>query len=270
MGSFNSQYENYYSTLSKKGHIQNNLPYSRQTRIENKFFSKSKILKIIQLQLAGTLILFMCAFICKFYVNPQTKAVYSYSKNIVSENFDYKSSIRYLKSIDVNSLIIYVKSANITEFQSKIINWIDSVKTKIIGGRTTKDNISNNFMMPVSGKIMQGYSAAKDSNTSKNQLNKGITIYSSINSSVKASYRGVIKEVGEDKTVGKYLVIDHGSGIETKYAHMNSIKVKKGDIVTKGEIIGDLSNNDEGSSLLYFQLIYMGENLNPQEFDLKE
>ncbi|AJA48412.1 peptidase family M23 [Clostridium pasteurianum DSM 525 = ATCC 6013] len=267
MGSFNSQYGNYYNTLSKKNYGQNRLSYNGQSSFQQPFFTKKKLLRTFEIQLIGTLVLFLVAFTCKIYVNPQTKAVYTYSKSIVNQNFDYKSAMIYLKEINVNSLIASVKSGNITDIQSKVINWIDILKTKFTGGKTTRENISHNFILPVSGKLIQSYGSIKDNNKNLVKFRKGINIYSTLNSDVKASYDGFIKEIGEDKSLGKYLVIDHGSGIETKYAHMDSLKVKKGDKVIKGQIIGRAgSTEDRKNSSLYFELTYMGEELNPQEY----
>lgn len=267
MGSFNSQYENYYNTLSKKNYGQNRLSYNGQSRLQEPFFSKKKLLRTFEIQLIGTLILFLFAFTCKLYVNPQTKTIYSYSKNIVNQNFDYKSAILYIKAINVSDLAISIKRGNVTDIQSKVINWIDILKTKITGGKTTKENISHNFILPVNGKLIQGYGKVKNTSTGAVEFRKGVDIDSPLNTDIKASYKGFIKETGEDKSLGKYLVIDHGSGIETKYAHMDSLKVKKGDKVNKGQIIGKSGNTgDEKYSSLYFELTYMGEDLNPQEY----
>lgn len=267
MGNFNSQYENYYNTLSKKGYGQNKLPYKRQSNIKESIFSKRKLLRTFEIQLIGTVVLFLFAFTCKLYVNPQTKMVYNYSKNIVNENFDYKSAILYVKSIDVNNLVKSIKNGNITDFQNKATNWIDSVRTKVMGGKTTKENITNNFIVPVNGRVLQGYGQMKNSTTGEVEFHKGIDIECSLNTDIKASYNGFIKETGEDKTLGKYLVIDHENGIETKYAHMNSIQVKKGDKVNKGQIVGKSGNmGNVTSPSLYFELIYMGENLDPQQY----
>lgn len=267
MGSFNNQYENYYNSLSKRGYGQNKLPYNKQSRVENPIFSKKKLLRTFEIQFIGTLILFLCAFTCKFYVSPQTKNAYNYSKNLVNENFDYKYALSYVKSIDVNNIVKLIRSGNITDFQTKAINWIDNVKTNVTGGKTTKESINHNFIVPVNGKVLQPYGQMKNSVTGEIEFHKGIDIEAPLNTDIKSSYSGFIKEIGEDKTLGKYLIIDHGSGIETKYAHLDSFQVKKGDKVNKSQVIGKSGNTGKTDSpSLYFELIYMGENLDPQQY----
>jgi murein DD-endopeptidase MepM/ murein hydrolase activator NlpD len=267
MGSFNSQYENYYSTLSKRGYGQNKLPYGRQSKIQGHFFNKKRLIRTFEIQLIGTLILFLFVFTCKFYVNPQTKAAYNYSKNIVNENFDYKAALVYVKNIDVNTIAKNIKNGNVTDFQTKSINFIENIRTNITGGKTTKQNISHNFVVPVNGKVIEPYGQSKNSTTGDIEFNKGIDIDTALNTDIKASYSGFIKETGEDKTLGKYLVIDHGSGIESKYAHLDSFQVKKGDKVNKSQVIGKSGNTGKViSPCVYFQLTYMGETIDPQQY----
>lgn len=267
MGSFNNQYENYYNTLSKGGYGQNKLPYRRQSKIEGAFFSKKKLLRTFEIQLIGTLILFLCAFTCKFYVNTQTKNVYKYSKNLVNANFDYKAALLYVKNIDINNIVKSVSRGNITDFQTKAINMIDNIRTNVTGDKTTKERISDNFIIPVNGKVLQPYGQMKNSVTGEIEFHKGIDIEAPLNTDIKSSYSGFVKEIGEDKTLGKYLTIDHGSGIETKYAHLNSLQVKKGENVNKSQVIGKSGNTGKvDSPSLYFELIYMGENLDPQKY----
>ncbi|RHW66771.1 M23 family peptidase, partial [Clostridium botulinum] len=87
------------------------------------------------------------------------------------------------------------------------------------------------------------------------------------NTEVLASFGGTVKECGEDKELGKYILLDHGQGIETKYAHLNKIKVKKGEEVKKGKDIAESGNTGKSTGAhLHFEIIYMGENKNPQDY----
>ena len=56
---------------------------------------------------------------------------------------------------------------------------------------------------------------------------------------VVAAYAGTVKNVPADPNgYGNYIVIDHGSGWETLYAHLSAIRVSPGTRVTKGQLIG--------------------------------
>jgi len=63
---------------------------------------------------------------------------------------------------------------------------------------------------------------------------------------------------------GNQLVIDHGDGFTTRYAHLEEIKVKAGQTVTKGMVIGTIGNS--GGSIaphLHYEVMKAGENVDP-------
>ena len=68
---------------------------------------------------------------------------------------------------------------------------------------------------------------------------------------------------------GNYVIIDHGNGVETLYAHMldNSIMVNVGDQVTKGQAIGRVGNTGYSfGAHLHFEVRINGNRLNPAPY----
>ena len=68
---------------------------------------------------------------------------------------------------------------------------------------------------------------------------------------------------------GNYVVIDHGNGVETLYAHMldNSIMVNEGDTVTKGQAIGRVGNTGYSfGAHLHFEVRINGNRINPAPY----
>lgn len=66
---------------------------------------------------------------------------------------------------------------------------------------------------------------------------------------------------------GKHVIIRHGYGYETLYAHMSQILVRKGQRVKRGEVIGLIGNT--GTSVgahLHYEVIQNGEKVNPAYF----
>ena len=63
---------------------------------------------------------------------------------------------------------------------------------------------------------------------------------------------------------GNHIVIRHGFGYETLYGHLNRIKVRPGQRVTRGDVIGELGNS--GSSTgphLHYEVIKSGNKVDP-------
>ncbi len=261
MGSYNSQYENYYNSISNRTKDGRGLKSMKRKR---NYLDKARVIHTIKIQLFGTLLLFAAVIICKVYVNPQTKAVYSFARNTINKNYDIKSIINYSSSINVRSVETYVENENFNDIENKVVNFIDTERARITGGKTIKEQINQEFAGPVSKKV----SLFSGSNSSeKKVLSHGVEFYIPINTNINTVYDGVVEEIGESKEDGKYIVIDHGSGIETRYAHLNLIDVKKGSKVNKNQVIGKSGNTGgDKSSNLYFELMYMGEKLNPMEY----
>ena len=63
---------------------------------------------------------------------------------------------------------------------------------------------------------------------------------------------------------GTYIIVDHGGGITTLYAHLSSIDVKVGDIVVMGQRIGRVGNTGWSTGAhLHFEVRINGEHTNP-------
>ncbi len=63
---------------------------------------------------------------------------------------------------------------------------------------------------------------------------------------------------------GTYIIVDHGGGITTLYAHLSAIDVKVGDIVVMGEQIGRVGNTGWSTGAhLHFEVRVNGEHTNP-------
>ncbi|MCR4579311.1 MAG: M23 family metallopeptidase [Treponema sp.] len=59
---------------------------------------------------------------------------------------------------------------------------------------------------------------------------------------VMATASGQVVTVSFDNSFGNYVIIKHNHGMYTRYAHLNAFRVKKGQIVEQGEIIGTIGN----------------------------
>ena len=130
-----------------------------------------------------------------------------------------------------------------------------------------EDKIKKEFILPIEVTETSAFGYRKDPITKKNKLHSGIDIDAKMNTDVKASFSGKIKECSEDSEQGKYILIDHGNGLETKYCHLNEILIKKEDVVKKSQIIAKSGNTGKSTGPhLHFELLYMGENKNPNDY----
>jgi murein DD-endopeptidase MepM/ murein hydrolase activator NlpD len=73
----------------------------------------------------------------------------------------------------------------------------------------------------------------------------GLDIEAPIGTPVLASENGVVTEISNSKSrngYGTYVLMRHSNGYETFYAHLNKTLVSENEVITKGQVIGELGN----------------------------
>jgi murein DD-endopeptidase MepM/ murein hydrolase activator NlpD len=73
-----------------------------------------------------------------------------------------------------------------------------------------------------------------------------------------------VAEVGEDSIYGRYLVLEHGQGYRTLYAHTSHLLVNEGDLVRRNEVVA-LSGSSGRSTAphLHFEILQDGVPIDP-------
>jgi murein DD-endopeptidase MepM/ murein hydrolase activator NlpD len=88
------------------------------------------------------------------------------------------------------------------------------------------------FYFPIHGKVISHFGKrGRQNHTGTDiKLNHGDT--------VRAGFKGIVALATTHYGYGKLVVLDHGTNIETYYAHLSKILVKNGDTVTQGAVLG--------------------------------
>jgi murein DD-endopeptidase MepM/ murein hydrolase activator NlpD len=95
------------------------------------------------------------------------------------------------------------------------------------------------FIVPVEGKISGHFGNQRIFNGTPKNPHTGTDIAAPEGTPVKASGDGKVILSGKDYFyTGNMVVIDHGYGLQTIYAHLQKAKVKEGDAVKQGDVIG--------------------------------
>lgn len=92
----------------------------------------------------------------------------------------------------------------------------------------------------------------------------GIDLGSRIGTPVYATGTGLVYDQKPQSGYGIQIVIDHGFGYRTRYAHLNKALVKPGQLVKRGEQIGEVGNTGRSTGPhLHYEVIYRGQTVNP-------
>lgn len=103
--------------------------------------------------------------------------------------------------------------------------------------------------------------------TKTNPPHVGLDIAVPQNSYIRASGPGTVKVAGEDSIYGKYIVIDHGTGLETVYGHAARLLVTQGTRVKRLQIIALSGNSGQSTAPhLHFEVRRNGTPIDPYEY----
>ncbi|HCH33772.1 MAG TPA: hypothetical protein DE045_12585 [Oceanospirillaceae bacterium] len=99
--------------------------------------------------------------------------------------------------------------------------------------------LGSSWIMPVQGRISGVYGARRILNGVPKSPHNGVDIAAAAGTAIVAPIAGRVALVHEDMFyTGKTLMLDHGLGVTSVYAHMQSINVHFGQLVQQGEVLG--------------------------------
>lgn len=101
----------------------------------------------------------------------------------------------------------------------------------------------------------------------ENRMHNGIDIDLRRGDQVHAAFDGMVRIARYNGGFGNVVIVRHYNGLETVYAHLSKIKVKIGQVVTSGEVLGlgGATGRATGAHL-HFEVRFKGHALNPANF----
>ena len=112
---------------------------------------------------------------------------------------------------------------------------------------TARDQIiiqqSTPSLRPVDGGYISSEFGFRQSPFSgKREFHSGVDFAVDKGTPVQATANGVIVSIGYEGGLGKTVVVDHGKGITTRYAHLSGYNVEEGQKIQRGEIVGKVGS----------------------------
>jgi murein DD-endopeptidase MepM/ murein hydrolase activator NlpD len=116
------------------------------------------------------------------------------------------------------------------------------------------------FAMPVKGtfRFTSGYGPRWG------EMHRGTDFAAKSGAPIYATADGVVTRAEWGSGYGRVVYVKHAFGIETRYAHMAKIRVKKGQRVSRGQRIGDMGNSGRSTGIhLHYEVRVNGKDVNP-------
>lgn len=123
------------------------------------------------------------------------------------------------------------------------------------------------FLRPISGAITSDYGMRLHPILKEKRMHTGIDLRGAKGTPIKAAESGTVIFTGWMGAYGQVVIIDHGGGISTMYAHQSSILVKNGQKVARGETIGKVGSTGWSTGPhLHFEVRKNGTPVNPHNY----
>lgn len=98
-------------------------------------------------------------------------------------------------------------------------------------------------------------------------FHSGMDFTARIGTDIYATGEGRISFAGWKRGYGNLIEIDHGYQYKTWYAHLNEIKIRSGQKVVRGDIIGSVGTSGKSTGPhLHYEVHYKGESVNPTNY----
>ena len=124
-----------------------------------------------------------------------------------------------------------------------------------------------NFIKPTKGRDSGRFGLRRVLNKQKRNPHSGMDIAAPSGRSVKAAESGTVIFTGDLFFTGNVIYLDHGNGLISLYAHLSKIKVKKGQTINRGEIIGKVGKTGRATGPhLHWSVYLNGNAINPVLF----
>ena len=174
------------------------------------------------------------------------------SKEEVLENADTAP----IGSLELPNLIAELK---------KTIETVDEIKEYL---RVQKDiYVATPKGYPAVGDITSKYGMRPDPFSGETVFHTGIDISCDSRSAVKATADGVVSHSGWIQGSGNVVILEHGCGFSTVYAHNSTNKVKVGQTIKRGDVIGLVGSTGKSTGPhVHYEVWKDGKNVNALQY----
>ncbi len=131
-------------------------------------------------------------------------------------------------------------------------------------------NQENGLLWPITGNVLLTYSPDKViyfKTLAQYRTNSALIIESEVDAKVKASADGIVESVATNEEIGTVLTMNIGDGFSVSYGQLKNVKLKKGDSVKEGDVVGRIAQPTKYYSVegpnLYYQVKSGKDTVNP-------
>lgn len=182
--------------------------------------------------------------------------IYTVKKGDSLDSIINKNKVKLEQVLDVNELT----SDTLTVGQQLFLPGVG------LDSETLKNAMGDLFKLPISSKFRwsSGYGYRIDPIAGVKSFHTGVDLACPTGTPILATMSGKVTTTGINRVYGNYVIIDHGNGYQTLYAHMSKIIATKGQWVSQGTRIGLVGSTGYSTGPhLHFTVYKNGKLLDP-------
>ena len=120
------------------------------------------------------------------------------------------------------------------------------------------------FIYPIRGRLTSRFGFRADPFTGVKSFHTGVDLAAPMGTSIKVSSDGRVVDAGWQNIFGNYVIVSHGGGYQTLYAHMSKISVRRGQYLTQGDEVGKVGSTGYSTGPhLHFSVYKNGKMIDP-------
>lgn len=120
---------------------------------------------------------------------------------------------------------------------------------------------------PIDAPISSQFGRRQDPINGRRAFHEGVDFQARTGEKVNATGKGRVVSAGYSPDYGENIIISHGKGYETMYAHLSKRLVRVGDSIVPGDVIGLVGNSGRSTgSHLHYEIRYRGAPINPMDY----
>lgn len=140
------------------------------------------------------------------------------------------------------------------------------LEAKLLQQSVLKDMLPNSSPVSVAFNS-SSYGWRIDPFNGEKAFHEGLDFPAAVGTRINAAAGGIVSFAGPSADYGKLIRIDHGSGLETRYAHSSKLFVTVGQRVEKGQEIAEIGNTGRSTGPhLHYEIRFNGNALDPRRY----
>lgn len=206
------------------------------------------------------------------------RRVQASQKSLASELFSVKEENEYtLSALPDTPMVLGAKSPDAeVEFHARLIALANELENQWLLIENLEaymvqiDEYLSNFptLMPIIGGVVtSGFGTRRDPFTGRPAFHEGVDIPAPLGTPIHAAGGGIVTYSGVRGGYGNVVFIDHGGGLQTRYAHNTHNIVSVGERVERGQVIAYVGSTGRSlSPHLHYEVLLNGQRIDPVGF----